>query len=161
MTPPADWLPRLGAGEPIARLCAEAGVGRAEFDTCWRAECRRRVPPMAGTRDLPGLRGPVRIARDPRGVPHVSAGTDPDLFFGFGYAVAQDRLFQLEYVRRKAAGRLAEVLGPEAVESDRLFRTLDLAGLAGREWAGLPAETRELVAAYAAGVDPIARESGD
>src|SRR4051812_17096514 len=126
MIPASDWLPRLGAGEPIARLCAEAGIGRPEFDAWWRDECQRRVPPMTGSRELAGLRGTVQIARDARGVPHVSAGTDHDLFFGFGYAVAQDRLFQLEHIRRKAAGRLAEVLGPEAVESDRLFRTLDL-----------------------------------
>jgi penicillin amidase len=161
MIPPADWLTRLGSGEPIARLCAGAGVGRAEFDAWWRAECRRRVPSMTGTRNLPGLRGPVRIARDPRGVPHVSAGTDRDLFFGFGFAVAQDRLFQLDHIRRKAAGRLAEVIGPEVVESDRLFRTLDLAGLAEREWAGLPTEARDLVAAYAAGVDAVIAESRD
>ena len=161
MTPSANWLPRLGAGEPIAQLCTEAGVGREKFEAWWLAECRRRVPPTSGTRDLPGLRGPVRIARDPCGVPHVSAGTDADLIFGFGYAVAQDRLFQLEHIRRKAAGRLAEVLGPEAVESDRLFRTLDLTGLAEREWAGLPAETRDFVAAYATGVDAVIRESGD
>src|SRR6266545_672407 len=161
MIPSSDWLPRLGAGEPITRLCTEAGIERAEFDTWWQAECRRRVPPMTGTRELTGLRDPVRIARDPHGMPHVSADTDRDLFFGFGFAVAQDRLFQLEHIRRKASGRLAEVLGAEAVESDRLFRTLDLAGLAEREWQRLPAETRELVDAYAAGVDAVISESRD
>lgn len=161
MTPPTDWLRRLGAGEPIVRLCAEAGTDRAGFDAWWQAECRRRVPPTTGTATPPGLRGPVRIARDPRGLPHISAGNDGDLFFGFGYAVGQDRLFQIEHIRRKAAGRLAEVLGPEAVESDRLFRTLDIPGLAEREWAGLPAETRELVTAYAAGIDAVITGSAD
>lgn len=161
MIPPADWLSRLGAGEPITQLCTEAGMSRTEFDSWWQTECRRRVPSMAGARDLPGLRGPVQIARDPRSVPHVSAGTDRDLFFGLGFAVAQDRLFQLDYIRRHAGGRLAEVLGPEAVELDRLFRTLDLIRLAEREWATLPAETREIVAAYAAGVDAVITESRD
>src|SRR5437763_390112 len=150
MTIPADWLPRLGAGTPIAQLCAAAGIDRAEFDARWQAECRRRVPSMTGARELPGLRGPVRIARDPHGVPYVSAATDRDLFFGFGYAVAQDRLFQLEYIRRHAGGRLAEVIGSHGVELDRLFRTLDLTALAEREWARLPTEARDLVAAYAA-----------
>jgi penicillin amidase len=154
----ADWLKRLGSGDPIARLCAEAGIDRAEFDAWWQAECKRRVPSLAGSRKLSGLRGAVQISRDAHGVPHISAGADRDLFFGFGYAVAQDRLFQLDHIRRKAAGRLAEVLGAEAVESDRLFRTLDLAGLAEREWARLPAETRELVTAYAAGVDAVISE---
>jgi penicillin G amidase len=159
MIPSANWLTRLGSGEPIERLCTEAGVSRAEFDAWWQSECRRRVPSMVGTRTLAGLRSGVRIARDPRGLPHISADTDRDLFFGFGYAVAQDRLFQLDYIRRHAGGRLAEVAGAPAVETDRLFRTLDLTGLAEREFAGLPAETRELLEAYAAGVDAIITES--
>src|SRR4051812_28383310 len=117
MNPPADWLPRLGASEPIARLCAEAGIERPELEAWCLAGCRRRVSPPAGTRTLARPRGPVQIASDPRGVPHISASTDHDLFFGFGYAVAQDRLFQLDHTRRKAAGRLAEVHGHEAVES--------------------------------------------
>ncbi len=158
---PPDCLRRLGAGEPIAALCREYGASRAEFDQWWRNECRRRVQATSGTVEVSGPCGPVQIARDPRGVPHISADNDRDLFFGFGYAVAQDRLFQLDHIRRKAAGRLAEVLGPEAVESDRLFRTLDLAGLAEREWSRLPGETRELVAAYAAGVDAVISVSGD
>jgi penicillin G amidase len=161
MIPTANWLPRLGSGTPISQLCTEANVSRAEFDAWWQAECRRRVPSMAGTRDLPGLGGAVRIARDARGLPHISANTDRDLFFGFGYAVAQDRLFQLDYIRRHAGGRLAEVVGPEAVELDRLFRTLDLTGLAEREFARLPTETRDLLTAYAAGVDAVISESRD
>lgn len=154
MIRPSECLQRLGAGEPIAALCEAYGVSRAEFDEWWRAECRRRVPKSS-------VPGPARITRDPHGVPHISADTDRNLFFGFGYAVGQDRLFQLDHIRRKAAGRLAEVLGPEAVESDRLFRTLDLAGLAEREWARLPNETRELVTAYAAGVDAVISSLGD
>ena len=149
MPPPTDWLTRLGAGEPIASL----GGSREEFDAWWRDECRRRVP--AATGDLTGPRGAVRIDRSAHGLPHVRATTDADVFFGFGYVTAQDRLFQLDYLRHKAAGRLAELLGPEAVESDRLYRTLGLKQIADREWDTLTADTRELVTAYSAGVNAL------
>jgi penicillin amidase len=148
-----DLLTRLGAGGSIAAVCAAAGWDRPRFDAWWREECRRRVPPASGIVHARGLRSRVSIGRDGWGVPCVAADTDADLFFGFGYATAQDRLFQLDYLRRKARGRLAEVLGTEAVESDLLYRTLDLAGIAEAEWRSLPADTRDLTAAYAAGVN--------
>jgi penicillin amidase len=156
-----DILKRLGAGEPIAAVCATAGWDRKQFDAWWRAECRRRVPPATGTLRARGLRGRVRIGRDAWGVPHVEADTDADLFVGFGYATAQDRLFQLDYLRRKARGRLAEVLGKEGLESDLLYRTLDLAGIAEAEWQSRPADTRDLLAAYATGVNAVIDQSGD
>src|SRR4051794_31945115 len=121
-----EVLVRLGAGEPIAAVCARAGWSRQQFDDFWRDECRRRVPPAEGNARARGLGGSVRIGRDDWGIPHVEADTDADLFFGFGYATAQDRLFQLDYLRRKARGRLAEALGPQAVESDVLYRTIGL-----------------------------------
>jgi penicillin amidase len=113
------------------------------------------VSPTDGLQRVRGLRGTVRIERDRWGIPHVEAGDDRDLFLGFGYATAQDRLFQLDYLRRKARGRLAEVLGPSAVESDRLYRTIGLAQIAEAEWTHLPERTRELISAYAAGVNAV------
>ena len=145
-------LRRLGAGESIADVCAAAGIDRPAFDAWWQAECTARLSPVRGEHKIAGLRGALSILRDERGVPHVLADNDDDLFFGFGYAVAQDRLFQLDYLRRKARGRLAEMMGPEAVESDRLMRTIDLEGIARREADSLPAETRRLAEAYVAGV---------
>lgn len=157
----ADWLKRLGAGEAIAELCGQAGVERAEFDAWWRDECRRRAPAKSGAVQVAGLTGRVEIVRDARGVPHVLADNDVDLFFGFGFAVAQDRLFQLDHTRRKARGTLAELLGAEAIESDRLYRTLDLAGLAEREWQNLPDDVRPLLAAYADGVNALIAATSD
>jgi penicillin amidase len=154
-------LIRLGAGEPITAVCAAAGWSRDQFDAWWRDECRRRVPPAEGVARARGLGGRVRIGRDRWGIPHVEAESDADLFHGFGYATAQDRLFQLDYLRRKARGRLAEVLGPAGLESDVLHRTLDLAGVAEREWHHLPAATRDLVTAYATGVNALIDASAD
>ncbi len=150
-----ELLKRLGAGESIASLCAAAGCSRSQFDAWWRQECQQRVPAATGSEPVSGIGGNVRIRRDRWGVPHVEAGNDADLFFGFGYATAQDRLFQLDYFRRKARGRLAEILGAEAVESDLLYRTIDLANIAECEWHSLGDETHVLLEAYTAGVNAL------
>lgn len=154
-----EALRRLGRGETIESVCAAAGWTRAQFDAWWGEECRARVPRADGTLKLPGLRQGVRIRRDRWGVPHIEADNDHDLFFGFGYATAQDRLFQLDYLRRKAHGRLAEVLGKEAVESDVFYRTAGLSQVAAREWDALPAETRALTEAYSAGVNALIEQT--
>src|SRR5262245_19185705 len=90
-----EILIRLGAGEPIPGICEWAGWSREQFDAWWREECRRRVPASAGAVRVRGTGGQVRIGRDRWGIPHVQAQSDADLLFGFGYATAQDRLFQL------------------------------------------------------------------
>jgi len=64
----------------------------------------------------------LEILRDLWGTPHVFAAAEADGFFGLGYAAAEDRLLQMELIRRKAAGRLAEAFGPEWVDSDREAR---------------------------------------
>ncbi len=151
---PGEMLRRLGAGEPIATVCQAAGLSRAEFDGWWGAECRARVPSAEGSRGAPGgVR--AEIHRDRWGVPHVRAARDPDLFFAFGYAMAQDRLFQLDWLRRKASGRLAEVLGPDGLEPDTVARTIGLRRIAEAEWARTPAETRTLLEAFSAGISAV------
>lgn len=154
-----ELLARLGRRDSIASLVRDAGWTREQFDHWWREECRRRVPATQGTARVSGLHGAVGLTRDRFGIPHVQAKTDADLFFGFGYATAQDRLFQLDFLRRRASGRLAEILGPEAVESDRLYRTLGLKQVAEREWAALPAATRDLTSSYTAGINALREAS--
>ena len=106
-----ELLKRLGAGESISSLCRAKGISRGEFDRWWDAE-NQAPDPQAG-----GATANRREGRKPAspanrwGVPHILAENDEDLFFGFGYAMAQDRLFQLDYLRRKGHGRLAEILG--------------------------------------------------
>ncbi|MCI0684431.1 MAG: penicillin acylase family protein [Gemmataceae bacterium] len=154
-----EVLLRLGLGESIADVCAAAGWSRARFDDWWRDECRQRVPATTGSQRVGGIHKGVRIERDRFGIPHVSADNNRDLFFGFGYAVAQDRLFQLDYLRRKARGTLAEILGPEAVESDLLARTVGIGRIAEAEWPTLPGDVQEFVSAYAAGINAVIEAS--
>lgn len=156
-----DLLRRLGVGESIAAICKDTGWTRPQFDAWWHDECRRRLPTVEGTASSRGLARPVRICRDDWGVPHVEAHDDADLFFGFGYATAQDRLFQLDFQRRKALGRLAEILGPEAVEFDLLYRTIGLPRIAQAEWEALPQEVRKLLDSYTAGVNAYISAAAD
>jgi len=87
---------------------------------------RTKLPQRSGSLALTQLTAPVTVDYDERGVPHIQAQNQPDLYRALGYVHAQDRLFQMEMVRRLARGELAEVLGPKLVEVDRLFRTLGI-----------------------------------
>ncbi|WP_249673720.1 penicillin acylase family protein [Pseudomonas abieticivorans] len=104
---------------------------------------------------LAGLQAPVAVRYDGRGVPHIQAQHETDLYVALGYVHGQDRLFQMELLRRLAQGEAAEVLGPRLVESDRLFRTLGLreqaAVYAAREDRDAPAW--RAVQAYLAGLN--------
>jgi penicillin amidase len=78
----------------------------------------------SGELKLSGLEKPVEVLYDEYGIPHIYAQNEHDLFMAFGYVHAQDRLFQMEIARRLADGRLSEVFGKDALESDKFFRTL-------------------------------------
>ena len=93
------------------------------------------ILPAVGAAD-----GDMEILRDPWGVPHVSSGLGISRLLGWGYACAEDRRLQMELFRRKGAGRLAEVFGPEWVQSDREARIAGYTAYAGEAFAKLPAE---------------------
>ena len=129
-----DVLRRLGRGDRLDDVARDAGIDPrrsarrlAGRDAAAPAGLRRRSNGGARARAA-GSRSCATTER----VPHVFAATDEDLFFGYGYAQAQDRLFQMDLRRRRAHGRLAEVLGKEGIEPDVLARTVDLSGLAAR-----------------------------
>jgi len=114
---------------------------------------RQSLPQTEGERRLAGLAAPVEILRDRYGIPHIFAQSEQDAAYALGYAHAQDRLWQLEMNRRIAAGRLAEVLGPGALETDRFLRTLGVRRSAEANLRRLDAQTVGLLEAYAAGVN--------
>ena len=91
--------------------------------------------------------------------PTFRARNDEDLFYAFGYAMAQDRLFQLDYLRRKGQGRLAEILGPEGVQLDTIARTVGLNRIARAEWDSTPAETSTLLQRFSDGVNALIDQS--
>ncbi len=119
---------------------------------------REALPQLDGSITVPnrqhfGLAGPVTVERDAQGVPHIHAGSMDDLVFAQGYVTAQDRLWQMELLRRHAAGELAAVMGPSMVEHDRLQRTLQMRVAADRGLAALPADQRHWLDVYASGVN--------
>ena len=87
---------------------------------------QQKLPQRSGEIKLEQLSEAVSVRYDERGVPHIQAATELDAYRALGYVHAQDRLFQMEMVRRLAQGQLSEVLGEKTVKIDRLFRTLRL-----------------------------------
>jgi penicillin amidase len=120
---------------PVARLAAAAPVSRT-----------RRVAAA-------GLSAPVEIVDDPFGIPHIRARSIPDAFFGQGYAVARDRLFQLDLAHRRELGRLAEVFGAEFAAHDAAARLFLFRGDLDAELAAVPAHLVACARAYAAGIN--------
>lgn len=114
---------------------------------------RRSWPQTTGTLELPGLGAAVDVVRDEVGVPQVYADTPDDLFRAQGYLAAQDRFFEMDVRRHATAGRLAELVGAEALESDLLVRTMGWRRVAERELPLLEPSTRAALDSYAAGVN--------
>jgi penicillin G amidase len=111
------------------------------------------LPQVSGPISVEGIRGVVTIARDADGVPLITAENDEDAAFGLGFVHAQDRLFQMEMMRREGAGRLAEIFGEKALPIDRQMRVLGLYRAAEEELPLLAAPVRRQLDAYAAGVN--------
>jgi penicillin amidase len=107
--------------------------------------------PASGLREIDGLGAPVAVYRDAWSIPHIFAQTDEDASFALGWVHAEDRLWQMETMRRLGAGRLAEIFGPTGLPSDRWMRTLGLHRLAERDYAVLSSETKRQFDAYARG----------
>ncbi|WP_170375564.1 penicillin acylase family protein [Ruegeria atlantica] len=138
------WLVRITTGLVLLALAAVALVYFLASQS---------LPDYDQTVEVRGLNAPVEIIRDTANVPHVLAENDPDVFFGLGYAHAQDRLWQMTVMRRTAQGRLSEIFGARTVHVDKLLRRLDLYGLAHRSVEAQDDYTKAALRAYAAGVN--------
>ncbi len=113
----------------------------------------RPLPRIQGEVMVSGTKEEITIVRDKWGVPHVFAKTREDLFFGSGYVQAQDRLFQMDYIRKASQGRLAEWLGEKAVVSDKAARLMGFSRLAKTNFEKLPAKTKVCLRCYARGIN--------
>lgn len=112
----------------------------------------RPMPQVSGTLTA-GVAAPVTVARDALGVPHIKASSIEDALFAQGYVTAQDRLWQMDAIRRLASGELAEIVGAAAVESDKEARRLRLRRAAEDHVKTMPTADRVWLAAYARGVN--------
>ncbi len=123
------------------------------------ADLHGAIPDYLTTIDTGGLDAPVEIWRDHFGIPHIKATTLHDAFFAQGFAHAQDRLWQMEFDRRRALGRWSEVVGRSGLLFDRFARRVGITASSKRDYDHFNDETREMVDAYAAGVNAFIRST--
>jgi penicillin amidase len=129
-------------------------VVAAGVSVVWlRAVARAALPQLDGDAHFAGLSAPVTVRRDGHGVPHIEAATEDDLFAAQGYVTAQDRLWQMDGLRRSSYGELAEVMGPSMLKHDKMQRVLQMRVTAERIYAQLPAADRARLDDYARGVN--------
>lgn len=138
------WLLRLFL---TASVLAALALGLAYYLAA------RSLPDYDRTLTLSGPSAPIEIVRDHANVPHIFGETDADVFFGLGFAHAQDRLWQMLMLRRTAQGRLSEMFGRRTLVFDDLLRRLDLYGLSVQSVAVQDAQTQAALEAYADGVN--------
>ncbi|MBA2445189.1 MAG: penicillin acylase family protein [Nocardioidaceae bacterium] len=120
---------------------------------------RRSFPQTEGILELAGLDSTVRVLRDGYGIPQVYADSPHDLFFAQGFVQAQDRFFEMDYRRHLASGRLAELFGRNALESDMFVRTLGWRRVAEQELALLSTDARSYLKSFAEGVNAYLAET--
>src|SRR5581483_721294 len=107
---------------------------------------RSALPALDGSVAVSGISAPVSVTRDGHGVPTIEAATFDDLFFAQGYVVAQDRLFQMDIMRRAAAGELSEIVGEATLKHDRQQRILGIKAAAEKGLLALTAEDKHALA---------------
>jgi penicillin amidase len=151
----------LFGGEVTANELAQAArISVAEVEAQQRRYLEAKLPLIDGAAATTIGQG-ARIARDRWGVAHISAGSLEDGYYALGYAMGQDRLWQLDYMRRRAQGRLAEVMGAQHLYSDRFYRTIGLGSAAAAAAAQMSTEIGRVLAALAAGINAVREAAGD
>lgn len=139
----------LGAGStPALGALLNPGTG------VWTSAGGATVPTDA-TYTIPGIRTHTTVGFEKNGTAHITAGSDADMFRAIGFAHGRFRIFQMDLLRRQAQGRLAQVLGRQAVDSDRYELDVGLLRAARRDWNALPksAPARAALIEYSAGVN--------
>src|SRR4029077_10138476 len=113
----------------------------------------RPLPQLDGAATLPGLQNEVTVERDRWGVPHIRANSVQDLAEAQGYVMAQDRLWQMDLLRRVGRGQLSEILCPATLDVDKQFRTFGFGRAADRDIPLMEPAQRILMEAYARGIN--------
>jgi penicillin amidase len=137
----------------VALLLAVAIAGGGAGAFWLRSQLRSSLPQLEGTIRVPGLAGRVTVTRDAFGVPTIRGASRDDLARATGFLHAQDRFFQMDLMRRRAAGELSALVGRRALETDREIRVHRFRAEAERALSLLPGPDRALLDAYAAGVN--------
>ena len=137
----------------LAVLSVLAAIALVVAAIWLRHSMRAALPQIDGTLHVAGLTAPVTVSRDAQGVPSIRAANLDDLLFTQGFVTAQDRLWQMDILRRHAAGELAEILGPRLADHDKRQRYLQLRAAADRAAQNLTPDQLHQFQAYARGVN--------
>jgi penicillin amidase len=150
-------------GESADRVAASVGVTPSTLARWTRSYFQSKLSHGPGSiEETTGLVGArVQIRRDTWGISHIRAESERDLFFGLGYAMAQDRLWQLDYQRRLVRGELAAILGRQFLASDQEMRILGVGAAGDRAWETASDDVRTVLEALAAGIDRWTEIVGD
>ncbi len=152
-----EWLRgAIDAEQTAAALAIPIG----EIETRCRAYIEGKLPQTDGQLNV-GIGKSATLKRDRWGVAHVGATTLADAYFALGFAMGQDRLWQLDYLRRRVRGRLAEIMGSAQLASDRWMRTLGLAAAAEQAADASTDEIADVLSALANGINAAARQAAD
>ena len=122
---------------------------------------RSALPELDGPLPVAGVSAPISVTRDGHGVPTIESATLDDLFFAQGYVAAQDRLFQMDLMRRAAIGELAEIVGDIALEHDRRQRILGIRATAEKGLPSITNDDRQQFSSYARGVNAFINSHRD
>jgi penicillin G amidase len=158
---PAYARPRTRYGRIIALALLVLILAAFGLALRLHSMARSALPQLDGTLAVPGLAAPVTVTRDTLGVPAIQATNLTDLFFAQGYVTAQDRLFQMDGMRRFAAGELAEIVGAGQLEHDRQQRILGLRVAARKTIETISTDDRAHFEAYARGVNAFIQSHRD
>src|ERR1051325_991784 len=131
-------------------LCAALGALVLVIPSFVSSSAQNTAP---NTVQLQGLRAPVTVRRDERGIPYIEAKNDDDLYFAQGYVTASDRLWQMDLQRRSVRGQLSEIFGSGALTQDKLHRRFGFGKMIGEAAAHLDPSLAPAVTAYTKGVN--------
>ena len=149
----ARWL-KITIGVTISLLVILAVMVIISFFTL-----KSYLPNYSGEIKTPEVSGNIEVYRDTLGVPYIFADKDEDAAFALGFLHAQERLFQMEMIRRAGEGRLSEIFGNSTLPYDKMFRTLGIARLAEESLNNASNLSKSVLIAYSNGVNKFLEES--
>ncbi len=138
----------------------QLGISHRSFRDFQRRFLRQKLPNAQETVKAP-VDQPVTVLRDRWGVAHIEAASMADCFTALGYAMAQDRLWQMDYMRRLAHGQLSEILGKDCLAQDRLHRTIDLTRAAQGAASAMSDEVKMVLQSLGSGINAWMEAMGD
>ena len=146
-----DLFKKLGNDERISQIVEDNFNNESEFYSWWNENTN--LNNELRTNLLLDNTNEFVLKREEHGIPKIQAESDEKMFFGFGMTMAHDRLFQLDYLRRKALGTLSEVMGEKCLDLDKVAKTMNFSSISKTEYNTMPDWTRNLLDHFTRGIN--------